>query len=104
MKKDLECPYCNASLKVCHDDGFGYEEDKAHEMGCDECGKNFVFQTHISFTYYPEKADCLNGSPHRFREWQKLWLNAKDEEVQQRRCRDCDHAEQQILKKEGAAT
>lgn len=98
MNADLECPYCNASLEVCHDDGFGYDEGKSHEMECDECGKNFVFHTHISFSYHPEKADCLNGSPHQFREWQKLWLNSKDEEVQDRRCRVCDHVERRNLK------
>ena len=57
---DLECPYCAEELKINNDDGFGYEEDTAHEMECYECGKKFTFQTHISFSYYPEKADCLN--------------------------------------------
>lgn len=97
MNADLECPYCNASLEVCHDDGFGYDEDKAHEMECDECGKNFVFQTHISFTYFPEKADCLNGSPHQFKDWQKLWSRDGDV-IENRRCRDCDHVEQRTRK------
>jgi hypothetical protein len=29
---DIECPYCDAENEVCHDDGYGYEEGKAHEM------------------------------------------------------------------------
>ncbi len=24
--KDINCPYCDAELDICHDDGFGYEE------------------------------------------------------------------------------
>ena len=97
---DLECPYCEAELEVCHDDGFGYDEDEVHEMQCSECDKNFVFNTHISYNYFSEKADCLNGSPHRFNEWRRLWLNQYDEEVQYRRCKDCDEEERRTIKKE----
>ena len=98
---DLECPYCGAELDLCHDDFFGYDEDSAHEMQCYECDKNFVFNMHISYDYVPEKADCLNGSTHRFiSEWRKLWLNQHDEEVQYRRCKDCGGEEQQTIKKE----
>lgn len=63
---DLNCPYCNAGLDINHDDGFGYDQDLIHEMECSECEKSFVFTTHISFNYYPEKADCLNGEPHDY--------------------------------------
>lgn len=94
---DIECPYCDAENEVCHDDGHGYEESKAHEMTCCECEKNFVFYTHISFHYSPEKADCLNGSPHRFGEWRKLWLNSKHVEIQERRCKDCEHVERRTI-------
>lgn len=64
---DIDCPYCGHSQEVCHDDGFGYEEGINHEMECYECEKNFVFQTCISFNYYPEKADCLNDGDHNFK-------------------------------------
>lgn len=67
MSRDIECPYCGAELDVCHDDGQGYAEGVLHEMQCDKCEKNFVFQTLISFYYEPEKADCLNGSPHEYK-------------------------------------
>ena len=63
---DLQCPYCEEELEVCHDDGFGYDEDEAHEMECSECSKLFVFNTVISCDYYPQKADCLNGSKHQY--------------------------------------
>lgn len=91
----LECPYCNAPNEVCHDDGQGYEEGRSHEMTCNDCGKNFVFQTSINYCYSPEKADCLNGSPHRFSKWQTLWDN--DQEIVQRRiCQDCDRREPEV--------
>lgn len=64
---DLECPYCEKDCEVCHDDGFGYEEGKKHQMECPYCGKSFVFGTSISFYYEPEKADCLNGSEHKWK-------------------------------------
>jgi hypothetical protein len=93
---DLECPYCDAPNEVCHDDGQGYEEGKAHEMTCGDCGKNFVFHTAISFNYTPEKADCLNGYPHRFREWRTLWEH-EGKTVEDRRCMDCDHNERRTV-------
>lgn len=61
---DLECPYCETELEICHDDGFGYEEGVKHQMACNSCGKSFVFETSISFYYEPEKADCLNDGDH----------------------------------------
>lgn len=64
---DLECPYCEKELEVCHDDGFGYEEGVKHQMECSYCEKAFVFETSISFHYEPEKADCLNGEEHQWR-------------------------------------
>jgi len=48
MSNDLECPYCGTPHDVCHDDGFGYDEGVKHEMWCDKCDKNFVFETSIS--------------------------------------------------------
>ncbi len=64
---DMECPYCGAENEVCHDDGHGYAEDQRHEHECWYCKKSFVFTTSISFSYYPEKADCLNGAPHKLK-------------------------------------
>ena len=86
---DLECPYCEAACEVCHDDGFGYAEDKLHQMKCPECEKVFTFTTHISYSYWPEKADCLNGSPHEFSEWRGLW-----DDMEERQCSSCGKVEQ----------
>ena len=100
MSADLECPYCGADNDVCHDDGQGYEEGVAHEMDCCECGKNFVFYTAISYDYSPQKADCLNGSPHNFGEWCKLWECDDGGELQYRECKDCEHREERVVKEE----
>lgn len=85
---DLNCPYCDAELSVCHDDGFGYEEDVRHEMTCRECEKSFVFSTWISFHYEALKADCLNGAPHRLKQ-----TNTYPRQFTKMRCIDCGHEE-----------
>lgn len=64
---DINCPYCDAELDICHDDGFGYEENTKHEMRCYHCDKYFVFETSISFYYEPYTADCLNDEKHDFK-------------------------------------
>lgn len=48
---DVNCPYCNESQEINHDDGYGYEEDREHEQDCFNCGKTFKFNTSISFSY-----------------------------------------------------
>lgn len=65
---DTNCPYCNAEIKINHDDGEGYAEDETHQQQCSECDKTFVFTTSIHFHYSPEKADCLNGGEHKWKE------------------------------------
>lgn len=97
MNHDLYCPYCGAPNEVNHDDGQGYTEDEAHEMQCSSCYKNFVFRTSISYAYHPEKADCLNGEPHDFDVWRMLYVNVRSEEVQHRRCYNCDHTERRTV-------
>jgi len=80
---DVNCPYCGSEEEICHDDGYGYEEDKAHEQQCSNCEKNIVFYTSISFSYEAEKADCLNGAPHvlepvfHIPEYWKNWVRCK---------------------------
>ena len=64
--KDVNCPYCNVEIEICHDDGFGYEEGELHEYDCYACGKNFVFETSIVIYHEAFPADCLNGAEHKF--------------------------------------
>jgi hypothetical protein len=82
---DLECPYCEKELEVCHDDGFGYEEGVKHQMECGHCDKQFVFETSISFYYEPEKADCLNGNEHNYEK-----TRTYPEEFSEMQCTMCD--------------
>ena len=62
------CPYCDSEVEICHDDGFGYAEDETYQYECPDCGKNFVFTTSIHFYYSAEKAECLNGGEHDYKE------------------------------------
>ena len=66
MTNDTECPYCGAGIEINHDDGAGYAEDEIHQQECHLCEKTFVFNTAISFSYWPVKADCLNGGEHDY--------------------------------------
>lgn len=62
---DCNCPYCGAEIEINHDDGYGYCEDETYQQECHACGKTFVYTTDISYSYSPEKADCLNeGGKH----------------------------------------
>ena len=83
---DVNCPYCNAEIDICHDDGQGYSEDVLHNQQCSECEKYFVFNTAISFDYYPEKADCLNGSDHV---WNKV-THYPNNWPEWKRCETCE--------------
>ena len=85
---DVDCPYCGKGLEICHDDGFGYDEDVRHEYECGHCGKNFVFTTSISFWYAAEKADCLNGQPHNLKPASSAKYSGFPDHV---RCEDCDY-------------
>ena len=82
---DINCPYCDAGCDICHDDGFGYSEDTRHEMECDSYGKGFVFTTSISFSYDPNKADCLNGLSHKL-----VFRKSYPTRYSMMRCEDCD--------------
>jgi len=66
MTNDVKCPYCDEYNEICHDDGYGYEEERLHQQECSECEKTFTFTTFIYFSYEAYKADCLNGGEHEF--------------------------------------
>lgn len=81
---DVECPYCGKGDEICHDDGYGYEEDQLHQQECGECGKIFIYETSISFSYEAAKADCLNGAEHQYKE-----TNTYPRCFRRLRCVDC---------------
>lgn len=98
----IECPYCGAANKVEPDGEYGTAEDQAHETECDACGKAFVFTCLISFNYQPRKADCLNGSPHQFSEWQTIAETMGGGHYQRRACKDCGLDQRRTIpKKDG---
>ena len=89
MNGDAECPYCGEWVEICHDDGYGYEEDTKHEQYCGHCDKSFVYETSIHFSYSTSKADCLNGLDHNYSLTQTI-----PEFFTRMRCVDCDKERQ----------
>lgn len=81
---DLKCPYCETDVELCHDDGYGYEENCLHQQDCGHCGKTFAYTTEISFYFEPYKADCLNEGNH---EWKPTRTHPKEWTMM--RCETC---------------
>jgi len=67
MDDEVDCPYCCADVSFNHDDWFWYVEDEIYELQCSECEKNFIFTSSISYSYFSEKADCLNWIDHDYK-------------------------------------
>ena len=82
---DINCPYCDAEQDICHDDGYGYSEDRLHDQTCSACDKTFMFSTYISFSYAAQKADCKNGGQHA---WEKT--STFPRRYTKWKCKDCD--------------
>lgn len=82
---DVECPYCKKFQEICHDDGYGYEEEKIYKQWCGGCNKRFAYTTSISYDYEVSKADCLNGGEHKY-----TWVSPVDWPGW-KRCNDCGH-------------
>lgn len=82
---DCHCPYCSSEIEICHDDGYGYEEDQLHQQECGACGKTFTFSTTISYYYETFKADCLNGEQHQ---WEPTTTHPKI--YTKMRCKTCE--------------
>jgi hypothetical protein len=62
---DVDCPYCGSEQEICHDDGYGYAENRRHRQKCGSCGNTFVYETCIIIEHEAYKADCLNGGEHK---------------------------------------
>jgi len=94
----VECPYCEKDNEIEITSDWGLEEDVAHEHQCEYCSRNFVFTTHTSYSFTSRAADCLNGSPHRFRDWRNS-NTVEDTIFQTRYCNDCDFREHRTIPK-----
>ena len=65
MSEIIKCPYCGHEFDV---DLEGYDGDDSEcEEECPECGKYFIGTLSIDYNLSSEKADCLNGGPHKWR-------------------------------------
>ena len=84
--KDIKCPYCEHEFDICKDDGFGYDESETFHQACPSCEKMFVFTSRLSWEYYPEKADCLNGAPHDMQR-----TKTYPPQYARMRCKACGH-------------
>lgn len=84
MSKDVKCPYCGADVEINHDDGYGLEEDLIFSQECDWCAKEFVYTICIEIHYDAKRADCLNGSPHKYKPTADRFP-----ETHRMRCADC---------------
>jgi hypothetical protein len=62
--KEMKCPYCDHYFSINHEDD--YDEGTKYQCQCPKCEKYFVYETVISFDYFIEKADCLNGRKHEY--------------------------------------
>lgn len=86
---DIECPYCGQESEIDYGDGHGYEESILHETDCSMCEKTFVFTTSIIFHHESYRADCLNGSDHKWKRSITIPINCT-----KMNCEDCDESRQ----------
>ena len=63
----VECPYCGKEQYINHSDGYGYEENETYFQRCDKCGKEFAYNTTISYDYNVKKCGCHNGDDHKWK-------------------------------------
>ena len=93
MSDDLECPYCGKWSEANTDDGNLCEEDQIYEEQCPHCDKHFVATVSWTPVYLSEKADCLNGGEHEWRE-RKCYPKPKVPEIS---CRACGEVKQEMV-------
>lgn len=85
---DTNCPYCGSEVEICHDDGYGYEEDEIHHEYCSDCDKYFAYRTTIVFYYDAEKADCLN-SEEDIHSWEPRYKGKIHRSMAEMECTVC---------------
>lgn len=91
---EIECPYCKCPNAVELDRDYVADSNELHHK-CRHCQKNFSFIIEIILAIHPKQADCLNGSPHQFTEWEWLLTTPLYEG---RKCSDCGWGEARIKK------
>ncbi len=98
---DVNCPYCEETQKINHDDGYGYEEGREYNQICRYCDKIFSYTTTIFFSYEVEKAPCLNDKnfKHDFTKEPHSIAYFGDGKIV-RNCELCNYKESEDLNKE----
>ena len=83
MSEQVECPYCKEYVEIEPDEHY----ENYEEYQCPECDKNFeVFaETMIHYSTLG-KADCLNGSKHK---WKQIVGTPEIHFRGKYRCEDC---------------
>ncbi len=85
---DVKCPYCGLDQEICHDDGYGYQEDETFEQMCGHCEMSFSYTTSILFYYDAAQAPCMNDGNHK---WAATFTYPRD--YSKWRCEYCDQKE-----------
>lgn len=85
---EIECPYCEYSYDLNHDDGAFYDEENRTEEECPQCEKKFMVTSSLSWDFEAEKADCLNNGVHK---WEKKYNERHYPALQHKEiCKECD--------------
>jgi hypothetical protein len=66
MKALVDCPYCEAEVKISSED-WPIADGQESSFTCPKCEMNFMFLLEISYTLTPKKAACLNGEEHVYK-------------------------------------
>lgn len=61
----VTCPYCDKNTEIDTDEHY----ENYEEYECEHCGKNFEVFAEPTIDYSVcDKADCLNGADHKWRQ------------------------------------
>lgn len=96
MYDKIECPYCFKDFEVDTDDGAHYKDGESEEDQCPNCDKRIMITASCLWSWEAEKADCLNGSPHQWTQWDTYWIGEsvhKGEFYERHSCNSCNKEE-----------
>lgn len=80
----IECPYCEANCAE-PEESIAYNE--ILRWHCHECDRTFVYTAELSVYYTSEKAECLNGGAH---DWKQIIGCPIEYFAKRRRCSMCN--------------
>lgn len=81
---EIICPYCG------HEHSDSWEaSDESDDEQCGECGKHFSYTSYTTRNFTSKKVDCLNGSPHDWKNVSGYYPGYPDA----KRCKVCQKSE-----------